>query len=144
MTTFAATVTRSDLGLSALDINDHTNFQVISEIMGAMVSYDRRTVSSPYVNGDITVHRRRGNVAERFGVYVRGSNQTAIRANIQTLVDAFSQNKFNLSMTLDSVEWSYSCEASDYQIEWVNANFSALQVKVVFNLIRSPIPLVGV
>jgi hypothetical protein len=144
MTTFAASVTRSDLGLATLNINDGLDYRVSNEIMGSMVTYDRKTVSSPYVNGDVTVHRRRGSVAEKFAVYVYGDTQTELQANVKTLIEAFSQNVFNLIMTLDSVEWSYKCEASDYQIEWSNAHMFANQVRVVFNLIRSPIPVVGV
>jgi hypothetical protein len=143
MTTFAASVTRSDLGLGVLNINDQLDYIVGSDIMGAMVSYDRQTVSSPYVNGDVTVHRRRGSVTEKFSVYVLGDTQTELQNNIRTLISAFSQNKFNLVMLLDGIEWSYVCEASDYQVEWSNANFFSIKVKVVFNLLRSPIALVG-
>lgn len=143
MTTFAASVTRSDLGLAALNINDHTTYRVANEIMGGNVTWDRKTVSSPYVNGDVTIHRRRGNVSERFGIYVYGSNQTNLQNNVKALIDAFSQNSFTLSMTLDSVEWSYRCEASDYQIEWSNAHLFSNQVRVLFNLIRNPIPILG-
>lgn len=143
MTTFAASVTRSDLGLGVLNINDNLDYIVGSEIMGAMVTYDRQTVSSPYVNGDITVHRRRGSVNEKFAVYVLGDTQTELQTNVRTLISAFSQNKFNLVLLLDGIEWSYVCEASDYQVEWSNAHFFATKVKVVFNLLRSPIALVG-
>ena len=143
MTTFAATVTRSDLGLGSLNINDNADYKVGNEIMGAMVTYDRKIVSSPYVNGDVTVHRRRGNVSEKFSVYVMAATQTELQTNTKTLIDAFSQNKFNLAVTLDSVQYTYQCEASDYQVEWSNAHMFSLMVKVTFNLIRNPIPLVG-
>lgn len=143
MTTFAATVTRSDLGLADLNINDNADYIVASEMLGSMVTWERKTVSSPFVNGDVTVHRRRGNVSEKFAVYVLGATQTEIQTNIKTLIDAFNQNRFNLTITLDSTVYTYICEASDYQVEWMNTNFFALKVKVVFNLIRGPIPLVG-
>jgi hypothetical protein len=143
MTTFAATVTRSDLGLADLNINDQADYIIGSEMLGAMVTWDRKVVSSPFVNGDVTVHRRRGNVAERFSVYVLAATQSEMQTNIKALIDAFNQHKFNLSITLDSTVYTYICEASDYQVEWMNTNFFALKVKVVFNLIRQPIPLVG-
>lgn len=143
MTTFAATVTRSDLGLADLNINDGTNFKVSNEILGGTVTYDRNVVSSPYVNGDITVHRRRANVQERFAVYVYGSSQAVLRANVKTLIDAFSQDTFNVTISLDSDPNTYQCEASDYTVEWSNAHIFSLQVRVMFNLNRKPIPLAG-
>jgi hypothetical protein len=144
MTTVAISVTRSDLGLASLNINDHLDYKVGSEILGSMVTYDKKKVSSPYVNGDITVHRRRGNVNEKFSVYVYGADQAELRTNTIALIEAFSQNQFNLIITLDSVEYSYQCEASDYQIGWSNAHMFSKQVLVTFNLDRKPIALVGV
>lgn len=129
--------------MGVLNINDQLDYIVGNDIMGAMVTYDRQTVSSPYVNGDITVHRRRGTVSEKFSVYVLGDTQTELQTNIRTLIQAFSQDKFNLSLMLDGIEWSYMCEASDYQVEWANTNFFAQKVKVTFTLLRSPIALVG-
>jgi hypothetical protein len=144
MFTFSASVTRSDLGLLDLDINDLVNYRVSSEIMGSMVTFDRKIVSSPYVNGDVTVHRRRGNVNEKFSVLVYGDEQNDLQINVSELINAFTQNSFNLSFGLDSTIWSYKCEASDYQLEWNNAYFASGQLRVTFNLNRNPIPLVGV
>lgn len=143
MTVISVAVTRGDLGLGDLDINDGVDYKVSNEILGGQVTWERNAVSSPYVNGDITVHRRRPSVQERFAVYAYGANQTELRDNVKALIDAFNQDTFNLTVSLDSIPHTYQCEAADVQIEWSNVHLMSNQVRVVFTVPRKPISLAG-
>lgn len=140
----SAAVTRSSLGLGALDLNDHLNYEVTTEIFGGQTSYERQVASSPYVDGSVTVHRRKNNVNDTFVVYVMGADQVEVQNNVKTLIDAFSQDVFNVTVLLDSAEYTYQCEASDYQIEWSHVHFHNRKVRVIFSLSRKPIATVGV
>lgn len=141
---FTATVTRSDLGLSSLNINDHIKYITTTQIMGGQVTWQRNSVSSPYVDGDVTISRRRPSVNDVFVVDVIGANHATIRTNLQALVAAFLQDKFNIIITLDGATYQYQCETSDYSIEWNHAKIHDKRITAQFNVMRKPIAVSGV
>lgn len=140
--TVTATVTRGDLGLSDLNINDHNNYSIAPNTMGGATSWDRNQVSSPWVDGEITISRRRSNVMEPVLVNVYGVSQPDMLANLQTLVDAFCQNSFTMIIKLGSATYQYSCEAADYSIEW-GYKMHSTQCMANFQVPRHPIPTSG-
>ena len=140
--TVAATVTRTDLGMSSLNINDHSNYILGTQILGGAVAWERNQVSSPWVDGDITVSRRRPNVQENIQVNILGTNQATMLTNIKTITEAFSQNSFTLTVTMSGSVYQYSCEAADYTVEW-SVKMHSNQCMVSFMLPRKPIALAG-
>lgn len=141
--TVSALVTRTLLSLTSLDINDYENYILADQIMGGTVSYQREQASSPWVDGEITVSRRRGNVTEPFRVWVIGSSASDLNSNVGTLITAFQQDLFTLQITVGGTAYAWQCEASDYSMDFTNVNLKALKVMVTFNLMRSPILLAG-
>ena len=140
--TVAATVTRTDLGLSTLNINDHVNYALGSQILGGTVSWERNQVNSPWVDGDITVSRRRPNVQESVQINVYGDNQTEMLANIKEITEAFSQNSYQMTVTLNGQVYRYQCESADYSVEW-GVKMHSSQCMVMFSVPRRPIALAG-
>jgi hypothetical protein len=140
----SALVTRPLLGGGDLNINDHDNFVLAGgAVMGAHVQWDRKTVSAPWVDGDVTVARRRGNVMEQVSVYVLGTSVSDLNTNMSTLISAFTQDRYGLQIGIGGQDFSWDCECADYQVEWDNVHIHALQVKVTFNIPRKPVPLAG-
>ncbi len=142
--TVAASVTRDDLGLGTLNINDHSNYILTSTILGGTVAWQKNQVSSPYVDGDITITRRRPTVMEPFEVHVYGTSGGSLMTNASTLITAFSQDSFSLSIAINSATRQYECEAADYTIEYAHTKFSVNMCTVRFQLPRSPVPTVGI
>lgn len=140
--TVAATVTRSSLGLSTLNINDHVNYQLGAQIMGGTVTWDRNTVSSPYVDGDVTVSRRRPNINETIQVNILASSQAVMLTNIKALAEAFCQDTYTLTITMSGQTYQYKCESADYSIEW-GIKMHSDQCMMVFSVPRKPIALAG-
>lgn len=140
----AASVSRPELGLADLNLNDHTNYYVANTIFGGTVSWRRQTVQSPWIEGQFTVGAVRDQVEDKFVVEVKGADQISLQNNLKALVAAFSQSSFNLTVQLDTAYYTYACEASDYTIDWTNTRFIAKQVQVSFSLRRSPVPVNGV
>jgi hypothetical protein len=136
-------VTRTSLGLSNLEINDHNSYYVADSFMGGQVAWQRTQVSSPWIDDEVTVNRRRGKVMENVVVEVLGLTQSALSANISTLIEAFNQDNFTLGVTIDGVQRSYQAEAADYQVQWNGPRQVAKQIQVVFSVPRSPIPTLG-
>lgn len=141
---FTAQVTRTLLGLGNLNVNDHLNYITTTQIMGGTVSWQRNAVSSPYVDGDVTVSRRRANVTDQFVINVLGATHAQIKTNLTTLINAFMQDEFDLLLSADGATYQYKCETSDYSVEWNHAKWHDNLVTVSFQVMRKPIAIQGV
>lgn len=136
-------VTRTLLGLADLNLMDHLNYMTSATFLGAGVTYRRQQIKSPYVEGAITVNRVRDQVQDTIAIDVLADTQTRFQSNIQTLQAAFAQDSFQLKLTLDSVPWTWTCEASDYKMDWTVPRIHGLYGQVQYTLLRSPISVAG-
>lgn len=138
-----AKVSRPVLGENDLYINT-SNYRLVGpNIMGGTVQWDRKTVSSPWVDGDITVSRRRGNVQDNISVYVTGTSQANLQSNIATLIAAFTQNRYTLQIQIGDATYAWDCETADYSIQMDTVHFHARYVVVTFTIPHKPALLVG-
>ena len=152
--TVTVNVTRTQLGLSDLNINDGVNYKIsgADQFVQGAVTWERDTTRSPYVEGEFTTNRRRGNVQERLGIEVfkgnsagiSGQGKFALEANIQQLIQAFTQDAFVLNMTAASGttwqnEWHWACEAADYSVVITGPRLASQQALVTFTVIRNPV-----
>lgn len=139
-----ARVTRPDLGLGDLDINDHVKYVVAGpQAMSGTVTWDRKQVNAPWVDGDITVARRRMNVMESLTIYVKGATQADMDANISALIAAFTQDRYGLQFIIGSANHAWDCEAADYTVVLDTVHFHALYAQVTFMIPRKPVALSG-
>jgi hypothetical protein len=138
-----AKVSRPALGGGDLYINTGDYRLAGPQVMSGTVQWDRRTVNSPWVEGDITVSRRRGNTMENLVVYVSGSSQSDLQSNIATLVSAFNQNRYTVQIQIGNANWAWDCEAADYSVQMDTPHINALYVVCTFNIPRKPIALAG-
>ena len=137
-------VTRTQLGLPVLQINDHNAYYISQSFLGGQMSWTRNQVTSPYLDGAVTVNRTRGMVTEQVVVEVLGGpSQALLQANVATLLAAFSQDSYLLTVIIATTSYEYLCEAADYQIAWTGPRFFAKQAQVTFSMPRQPIPVVG-
>lgn len=139
-----ASVSRPELGLADLDLNDHVNYFVSAPIFGGTVSWRRQTVQSPWVEGQFTVNAVRDQVEDKVVIEVMGGDQVTLQQNVQALIAAFSQSSFNITLQLDNAVNTYACEASDYTVDWTHTRWHNRQVQVSFSLRRSPVPVNGI
>jgi hypothetical protein len=109
-------VTRTELSLSNLTINDDT-YKIIRDMWGpGVVQYDRQKVSSPYVNGDFLTNRKKAQVEMPLGIRVTGTSKIDCWNKVGTLLRAFEQFSYELSLTIDGTTFTYTCEAADYSV----------------------------
>ena len=147
----SVTISRALLGMDPLEINDQLAYKVAPGLMGGQVQWQRTTASSPYMDDDITVNRRRGRVTEPLLVEVFGrdeanpnaSSPAILRANLDTLVRAMVQDSFEMKIVMDAQTYTYACEAADYGMQWTTPRFVARQLQVAFQIPRAPVPVSG-
>lgn len=138
-------IDRTDLGLASLDLNDHNNYYISSDnFLGGQVQYERNQVTSPFIDGSVTVNRRKQIVTDQMTVEVLGVNKADLITNINNLVLAFSQDTYNLQIAYGSVVYQYACEAADYTVQYSGPRWIANHVQVQLSFPRQPVPTVGV
>lgn len=137
-------VTRDLLGKTNLQINDHDKYSLTPSIMGGQIQWEKKEVSSPWVDGEFTVSRRKRNVVEALTIDVYGASTATLQTNIATLIEAMTQDNYAIYFNINSTLRIYRCFAADYQVSWDRARMEALTVPVVFNVPRLPNPLSGV
>lgn len=135
-------VSRDLLGLSDLEVNDHVSF-LMAPSSPAQVSWQRSSVSSIFVDDDITVHRRRGKVTENMVLEVKGTSQANLQANLLTAIGCFTQDYFNIRVSFSGTIYEWACEAADYQVVWDGPRMFARQVQLQLSVPRSPVPISG-
>lgn len=136
-------IDRSSLALAALEINDLVTYRVAPQFLGGNINYNRVEASSVFMDSSVTIFRTLPKVQEQIQIEVLGSSQAALQTNIGTLIQAFSQNSFTMTITLGGQVWQYLCEAADRQMTWSGPRFIARQVQITFMMPRHPIPLQG-
>lgn len=139
------TVTRTLLGEPPLDVNDFDRYYVTRTFLGGGVTWERTKAGSPWLDGDVTVARRRAQTMEPITIEVLGDTPGELQANHDLLVAAFNQDTFRLDITVGAdAHYAYKCEASDYKMSWVPERFIAGQIQIEFQVPRHPVPYVGV
>lgn len=142
--TLGFTISRTLLSLSALDINDHTNYYIAPGTWGAAKSWNRTQVGSKFVDGQVTTHRVLEMVIEPLMVEVRGSTNAAMWVNLRALITAMSQDNFQITTNWNGDTSVWQCEASDLQgITFVGSRIIAKQVMATFGVLRQPTAVSG-
>lgn len=139
----AAHVTRAELGLGNLDINDGDIYTLSAQVDPGQVSWRREEVQSPFVEGAIIIAQVRDNPNGNVIIEVEGTTAANLQSRIQTLVNAFTQSEFELHISVDGTLYAWECYAADYQIGFVNTRFYNKQVPAAFSFPRSPIAVSG-
>jgi hypothetical protein len=140
------TVTRSGLipPLGQLDINDGTNYVFTRGFEVGAVSWRKEAATSPYVHGRVVVHEVKDAVESRLGVMVRGTSAEEVDQNLETLLQAFTQQyNYELRVTVDGQDYHWRCERADYNVGFMTEFLAARALPVALTFMRHPIQVQG-
>lgn len=137
-------LSRDNLDLTPLEINDFLNYYVGAQFLGGSMAYQRTTLTSPFTDGGFTAQRFRQQVSEQIAVEVMGGTHVELTANIKTLIEAFEQDSFTVTVTIGSQTILLDAEAADHQMVWTGPRWVQNQGQVVFTMPRAPQPRQGV
>lgn len=136
-------LSRDALGLPPLQINDHLNYYIAPSFLGASQSWQRNTVGSPFIDGTTTTFRTRQMVQEPIQVEVPADTTAELYTQMATIVQAFSQDSFTMTVTVNGQVTQYACEAADFTVLWQSPRIVNKQGQVTFTMPRQPVPLTG-
>lgn len=137
-------ISRDSLGLGPLEIASSPDFFIGTQFLGAAVQWDRQQVTSVFLDGAVTVSRHRQMVTEQIAVEVTADNLVAVQARINTLIQAFLQDSFTMTVVAGGSTRQYRCETADYQdASWTTPRMAGAQGQVVLSVPRQPVALAG-
>lgn len=135
--TVAATISRAELGLGNLQLNQ-APYTITPEISPGQVEFRRATVESPYVEGTFSTHVVKGQGQGQVVIDVRESTHAAAQTAIQTLIDAFTQSTFVFTLSLNGTSYAWDCETADYSVGFAHERLHAIVIPVAFSFPRFP------
>lgn len=142
----AASVTRTELGLADLSLENPGSYRVVSAGPGS-VSWRRRVAASPYCHGEALVSAVKEEVTQALVVRVYGSTAADLNTKTAALLRAFDQFDYRLSLTIDGVTSTWACQPANYspmgrgelEPNLLRARMQAYALEIP----RNPIPLIG-
>jgi hypothetical protein len=108
--TITATVSRTSGG--PLSLEDPGVYEIIAFGPGGR-SWRRTTVESRFQHGRALLGAVLDTSTAILQVRVKGTSFTQVANRAQTLVDAFSQLTYTLTVTVDGASFSFACEAAE-------------------------------
>lgn len=136
-------VRRAALGLSDLNINNQTDYVLATPFLGGTMAWDRRSVSSQWVDGDVLITKRKQMVQQQVIVYVVGDTQASIASKATTLAQAVSQENYTIRAGIGSLVAEWICDPADYAVDMTNYHWTNHKVKMTLNIPMQPNPLEG-
>lgn len=142
--TTIATVTRAELELAPLDINDGVNYVLGQGVNTTSVTWRKEAVQSPFVHGRVPVHEVKDAMESDVTIYVHGATPALVDTNLSTVISAFTdQFVYTLQISADGVDHQWDCERADYDVAFRTPMLAARIVPVRFSFFRHPIPVAG-
>lgn len=130
------TIGRTELGLSDLVLSP-PEYEATTLAPGAR-TVARRTATAHQIDGAVTVHRRYEQPTGRLRTLVKGADSTAAQSNYDTLLDALSQDEFDLTLDVDGELWTWECETADVDLGEVDYRWWRPRIAVVATFPRKP------
>lgn len=144
----ACTVTRTELSLGTLNLNDGSTYEIVRAGPGAR-RRRRKTVSSDWVHGELVVADPLTAGERRLRVRCKANNGTGLATAISAVVAAFSQGTYTVSGTFDTgfpFEW-VNCTAADIEPgegeEWEKFSLHSHQQEIALSIPSSPVSASG-
>lgn len=140
-----AFVTRGELELGLLNINDGDNFILGKGLQVGKLVWRKDTVTSPYVHGRFPVREVMDAIETTLVVYAKGESHAVLTENIGVLIAPFTeQSEYELRINVEGQAYHWRCERADYEVAFATETLNALMVPVQFTIYRSPIAVAGV
>lgn len=122
-----------------LNVNDGKRYRLEDSTMSeSSVTWRRKEVQSPFIEGTFLVDAVRENVQENLTVWVEEFDHYSLELAVRDLTDAVSQLNYYIHWTVDTVEFVWRCQTADYSIQADKNLRHATMSKVACRINRLP------
>lgn len=108
-------ITRTDLGLGQLSLDVDGTYSIVSFSEGG-VSWRRKAVDGKYQAGRRLTQAQKDTVTDVLLIRVYGSSWAEVNNRAGTLMAAFSQFTYQLTVTINGVVRTAECEPADMDV----------------------------
>lgn len=119
-------------------------YVVRPEFEAGAITYDRLQAESRFVDGAVTVMRRKQQGSVQLAVDVIAPDFLTLQQRKQTLVDAFTQDEFEFYLQFDTALYGWRGEAADWSVSWGHVYIHNKRLTLTFAFPVNPQPLYGV
>lgn len=102
------------------------------------VSWRKKEVTNPHVEGSYTIHAERENVVVPVSIWVEHPQRKQLRAALQRLEDALSQLHYQITYRVEDDTAVWDCEVADYAVQTQQAYLHASMALVAAQIPRRP------
>lgn len=138
-----AWVTRGELGLGDLHIHMPPTHYLTPVLELSTVTYDRIVADSRFVDGAVTVMRKKNQGQVQLTVDVVAATFLGLQQRKQTLIDAFTQDEFEFYIQFDTALYGWRGECADHNVKWQHEYIHNRRLAVTFDFPSNPTPIVG-
>ncbi len=140
-----AYVTRTELSLTNLSLLDPGVYRIGREALEAgMVTWRRQLVTSPFVHGAYEVGAVKDQVqGASLLIRVWGTSQSNLQSRVTTLLAAFTQSTYDITVGLDGTLWTWRCMRADYKIGFPDSVRRQTVAPVTLSFPRHPVAVAG-
>jgi len=129
-----------------LELDDPGTYEVVSIGPGAR-TWRRNLVEGRYMHGRKSIGEVLASMTVPLVVRVYGATWSEVNNRAQTMIDAFSQHTYTLTVVIDSVTHQWQCEPADVSLvggdTWSKYHAMAGMQEYEILVPRDPIPLQG-
>lgn len=117
--TWAPYVTRTELGLGNLSLND-SSYKMDHPEEGWLesIQWEKHTVRSPFYHGEFLVNAVKKQTSVTPRILVFGSSISDVHTKVNTLLATFAQFSYDLAYAKDTTEYTFSCQPADYLVDY--------------------------
>lgn len=141
-------ITRTELALADLLIQDPANGYEVVRLGPGSRSWRKETVKNAYVHGDTLVNAVLDVQVAPMTIRVSGLTLATANSRLETLLDAFSQFSYSLGVIIDGETWVWVCQPADASVgeggSFNKFHTMAHMYEVTLSIPRNPVPISGV
>lgn len=110
-------VERDELQLGWLDVIPSNGYYITRDGIGpGGLDHDKVHATSPFVDGDFLVHKRKTMQNIPLSVNVKATSASQLHSRIATLTEAFEQFQYVIQVVIDGKEFVWTCETANWSI----------------------------
>lgn len=142
--TISGFVTRPELAMADLALHTASVYEIVSIDPGQAIQR-RTTASSPFVQGETLVSSVKEQTRLAMRIRVKGTSQATLESRTATLLAAFDQFHYEISVTIEGTVHRWACDAADFgPVSGIDKfGIAMLQQEYGFDIPRHPVPVTG-
>lgn len=121
-----------------LELNDGPYRLGADSFAQSQLQMRRNEVTNPYASGKYTTSSVKDSYTESISVYVYGNSWPELRARIDEIVEAFTQNSYRMSVRFEQSVTEWRCNSADVSVQMQKELAHARMATVTASFSRMP------